>query len=496
MFIVTAKVEAWEEDFPGSRVKWVVGQSREVHDSLVDKFRNNPAAWTVSGGSDSSPMQVTKTVTGGIEYSTNGNTVKTISVRRTPLRVATFGDSTATMAAGNTDLQYFDAPFPASGATVIGPDIAKFCLNHYYPQAYLVGCGGIGGETTTQMLARDTAGASATRRAIADVLNLAPDVVILRGGSINNLATITPGTYDATIATCFAEHVKIINRLLAGGVVVIDEGIYGYSSEAVLYPALARSALLVVDKMIADYAADQKRYDLVYINSGLRDQSTGYYYSGMSYDGVHLSFTGQIRVAKLEAAALARIFGESGGCRFNGQNLISNALFAATSSVGYGTVPTGYSVVATNGAAANAKIEVIDGKPWMTVEITPSAAACSSDIYIPFNASTFGIVANDILGFELDIMVQSMTGNMPPAPTDFFVRNDLYKTAAGRVIATEFTTSLAELDGPIRAHSSIRYRCQEASAALTASSNAYFRYRTDGMTPYKIGISSPRLVKN
>ena len=65
MFIVTAKVEAWEEDFPGSRVKWVVGQSREVHDSLVDKFRNNPAAWTVSGGSDSSPMQVTKTVTGG-----------------------------------------------------------------------------------------------------------------------------------------------------------------------------------------------------------------------------------------------------------------------------------------------------------------------------------------------------------------------------------------------------------------------------------------------
>lgn len=70
MFIVTAKVEAWEEDFPGSRVKWVVGQSREVHDSLVDKFRNNPAAWTVSGGSDSSPMQVTKTVTGLVEVST------------------------------------------------------------------------------------------------------------------------------------------------------------------------------------------------------------------------------------------------------------------------------------------------------------------------------------------------------------------------------------------------------------------------------------------
>lgn len=72
MFIVTAKVEAWEEDFPGSRVKWTVGQSREVHDSLVDKFRNNPAAWTVSGGSDSSPMQVTKTVTGGSTFYSGG----------------------------------------------------------------------------------------------------------------------------------------------------------------------------------------------------------------------------------------------------------------------------------------------------------------------------------------------------------------------------------------------------------------------------------------
>lgn len=67
MYLVTAKVAAWEEDFPGSRVEWKIGQSREVHDSLVSKFRNNPASWTVSGGSDSSPMQATKTLTGGIE---------------------------------------------------------------------------------------------------------------------------------------------------------------------------------------------------------------------------------------------------------------------------------------------------------------------------------------------------------------------------------------------------------------------------------------------
>lgn len=73
MYVATAKVETWEEDFPGSRVKWVVGQSREVHDSLVEKFRNNPAAWTVSGGADASPMLATKTLTGGISVLWSGS---------------------------------------------------------------------------------------------------------------------------------------------------------------------------------------------------------------------------------------------------------------------------------------------------------------------------------------------------------------------------------------------------------------------------------------
>ena len=56
MYIATAKTETWEEDFPGSRVKWIVGQSREIHDSFVEQFRNNPGAWVVSGGSDSAPV--------------------------------------------------------------------------------------------------------------------------------------------------------------------------------------------------------------------------------------------------------------------------------------------------------------------------------------------------------------------------------------------------------------------------------------------------------
>lgn len=69
MYTATAISEAWDEDFPGSRVKWEAGQTREIHDSFVDHFRNNPAAWNVSGGPDSSPLLSSKTLTGGITIS-------------------------------------------------------------------------------------------------------------------------------------------------------------------------------------------------------------------------------------------------------------------------------------------------------------------------------------------------------------------------------------------------------------------------------------------
>lgn len=92
MYIVTAKVAAWEEDFPGSRVEWKIGQSREVHDSLVEKFKRNPSAWTVSGGNDSNPIQVNKTFTGRIRNSIGANGITGVrNIDRAPNVVV--GDS-------------------------------------------------------------------------------------------------------------------------------------------------------------------------------------------------------------------------------------------------------------------------------------------------------------------------------------------------------------------------------------------------------------------
>lgn len=80
MFLVTSKVEAWDEDFPGSRVKWEVGQTREVHDSLVQKFINNPIAWDVSGGESSSPVVASKTTTGRVKVMSGGDEIATSEI--------------------------------------------------------------------------------------------------------------------------------------------------------------------------------------------------------------------------------------------------------------------------------------------------------------------------------------------------------------------------------------------------------------------------------
>jgi len=128
-------------------------------------------------------MVVTDPLTGGMAGITgpDGKLYSVGGQRTTPLRVATFGDSTAN-AGGVRSVTNQDTAQAVNanwGATFSGGLTSdRYALDRAYPQAYLVINGGITGQSTTQMLARDTLGASITRRAITDVINAAPDVVL------------------------------------------------------------------------------------------------------------------------------------------------------------------------------------------------------------------------------------------------------------------------------------------------------------------------------
>lgn len=416
--------------------------------------------------------------------------------RTAHVRVATFGDSTGNLGSGNTDYGFLTAPFPASGATSLSGEWAKFGVHQYYPPARIVGNGGISGETTTQMLARDTAAYSATRKAITDILNLSPDVVLLRAGSINDLAgTVTPANIDSVVAATYANHVEIIERLLSGGVYVIDEGIFGYSGAAA-NPGTVRAALVRLNSMYKTYAETSGRaISYLDLTDVVRD-ADGNYLPNVSTDGTHLNMLGGELLSELEGDVLRALFGYPSAITYPGTNLITNPMLATTTDQAWGKVATGYNLVPTNASRANAKVETINGIRMQTTEFTPTAAGASVTAYLPFDPTTIGIVANDIFGMELYWMIEALDGGVAPTPTSIYVRGDIYKNGAGRVVFEDRSSILAPFAKKREMrHSAMRIQIQEPSANLTTGSIFVFLFTTNDMRPFKLGVGGARFVK-
>lgn len=422
-------------------------------------------------------------------------------IRTTPLRVATFGDSTANFngMAGH-DNSILTAAFPATGFASISMAADKINITQQYSLAYLVGNGGINGQTTTQMLARDTLAASSTRRSISDIIDLKPDVILLRGGSINDITAVTSGTVAATVTSTYNNHIQIIQRFLSAGIPVVDSGIYGYSAGAAADPVSTRSALLQLNTLFASYAATMPGRVIFIPWTGVVSDGTGAYLTNTSTDGIHLNIQGAILAGKQEAIALTSLFGKSIARRFTGPNVVTNSTFAATTTSAMGTVANGLSIY--GGAAAtmaNAKIEVIDGRIFQTIEVTITAAGSFPTIQVPYNPNTMGIAINDIYGFEYDFYVAGLSNTPPPLSAGSVQgRMVAYKTSAGQVIVDALTSSAQSpiTDNVYMGHCTIGpFQFQEPSANLTTAGDFLFLYGTSTLGTYKIGMSMPRIVK-
>lgn len=421
------------------------------------------------------------------------------------VRVATLGDSTANLGPAdnlwNTDT--YGAAFPGSGATLINVGGNKWALPFHYPRVKMVANGGISGQTTTAMLARDTNSGSTTRKAITDVLAAYPHVVLYRGGSINDLLTLTSGTVAATVAATYANHVEIINRLLSGCDYVIDEGIYGYTDGVNTVTSLTatRSALTQLNALFKTFAATLpgRVYFRDPVQLGLSD-ATGAYLTDVSNDGTHLSWYGAQIQARDEASLLSGLFGPSTGPRFDGPNIITNPVMASTGSQSYGTVAVGYGVTISNSTRANAKVETIGGKKFQTVEITATSTSAAGSITMPYDPTAMGISVGDIYGFEYDAMIDGVTNNFTPTITGISGRVDTTKTSNGRVVLDFLSPSSFPVksmpNGQFRMHVVIGpLKYTEASAALSNVSVFTFTVTTDDQVTWKMGVANPRIVK-
>lgn len=425
-------------------------------------------------------------------------------LRATPLRVATFGDSTASLGtsqgANEMDGTVFSAPFPASGTTILKFDADKWAAGESYPVAWPVFNGGIIGETTTQMIARDAAVASATRKAIADAINASPDVVIVRAGSINDLLGMTAANTQADIDGVYNRHIEIITKLMMTRVAVIDEGFYGYSPASGTAADLTfrRAAVVQLNARYKAFAAtypDQVRFvDWV----GVLTTADGNYLPGVyESSGVHLNKYGAQLAGEVEANIFKELYGSTVGNRFFGPNLIANALMANTSSAAYGTYATGFTVGVSGATRQNAKIEIIDGQTYQTAEYVVTAASQYGTIYIPFTPASMGIAVNDVYGFEVDLYIENMSGGVIPAPNNQGFNVDITKTAAGTISVQLFSagyTVPANGGNVVKAHVAMPFKFTEASAAI-ASGDCFMKWGTNTLGTYKLGISNPRIVK-
>jgi hypothetical protein len=431
---------------------------------------------------------------------------RSAKLRTEPLRVATFGDSTSDTNSSIHDMSVVSCTFASPTTYSISPE--KFLLPTFYSQAYLVGNGGIGGQTAAQMIARDGLSSATTRKAIADIIALRPDVVLLRGGSINDfVATTGDAGFTAQIATTYENHLEVIHRFISAGITVIDSGLYGYSGTTWADATRTRAAIVTLNGMWSSYAATLPGNKYRFLSwTGILADSSGAFLTNCaladSLVGVHLSLWGQYLASQQEAAAIESLFGASSGPRYAGTNLLKSA---STASYGgnsttfanvSGGIPTGLSWGYSNSTSQAYAIEILSGKKWATFTNTPSAVNANSSPYFDLDLANFAPAVGDVYGLEFDLRLTSASGGAPPDIGACYSRIIMTKTSGGTISVNAHQISYQAPFGGAYQAKVIFPPFRFPADTTTFSSVEFMAQITNATTtPLKVWISSPRMVK-
>lgn len=448
------------------------------------------------------------------------------------LRVAVVGDSTADTGSlkigasktlsNTTDQETVTAALadaPVSGFKI---SMSQLALYQFYPAARLVANCGISGQTTTQVLDRETATESTTRRAMSDMLSTSPDVAILRIG-INDIFAFTPATSQATIDAVHTKRMDIIYRLVSMGVRVLVEGIYGYDATSGTPPTAAnlaavRAVILYLNRRAAEDCANIGiDWCRVLETSGVTHDGTGAFLPGFSgsNDGTHLSFYGQRVLGAAEAAILRQWFGPSVQNVYRGANLLNvpgtvNSRATFPDSLATAGVPYGFSsaiIGPANGVAiSNAAIVNRNNRRWWTIDTsaaTGTAPVVSMQLGGFNSAATYPVafIAGQTYGVEFEWFIETQDGSPMPANTSFL----------GKLVFTNGTDTLTYFNIASRTStvttsgSASRWAgkmvfnpitLSDGSGTLTASSLLAFQTLvTFPGTALRIGIAGVNIVK-
>lgn len=282
---------------------------------------------------------------------------------------------------------------------------------------------GVSGETTTQMIAREAAGSSATRKAIADIVTTGAQYAVNSFG-INDIKEIAGGAaqsaIDTVVFTLVSNASTLLKKQRANGIFPITTSLFGYregaatASEIATRQVAVKQANTALSALINGAGGELGSYVDVY---SLVADSVGAWRAGLDQgDGLHPGANGcAIIYAKVidEILACAGVTALPKFAFGQQSNLFTNPDFSASAA---GTA-TGLNIYTAAGTCTLAK-SIVDwrGQTWQEVIVTPTAldgngnAGVEIDITIPNTA----IALNDVLGGEVSVYVDDGAGNAPP----------------------------------------------------------------------------------
>ena len=185
-------------------------------------------------GPDNSPVPVTgvvNEVTGRISLSAGGQSIglePLLYPANGQIKWGSYGDSIANLSSyANFDLRQITT---AAGFSVerMGSWIGTLSNGLFRLTANF----GVSGEATTAMLARESAGASATRKSIVDAASTGAQFLVNSFG-INDIQTLASGasqaTIDGVVNTALANIIAILKKQKANGIWPITHSLLGYN---------------------------------------------------------------------------------------------------------------------------------------------------------------------------------------------------------------------------------------------------------------------------
>lgn len=421
--------------------------------------------------------------------------------------VATFGDSIANISSyANFDLRQI-----SGGAFSSNPDRMGVALMRLSNGALRVSANcGVSGDTTTQMLARDAAGASATRKALTDAMTIGCRHIVISAG-INDLQNpALPGgssasTIASTVSASVSRMTQVLRRAVSMGMIPHLPALLGYRYDATNGTSGGTNTLANVQTTQAAIALWNSQMSAVVQAAGgalgywydsfrpLIVDSSGAWFTGMDQgDGLHPS-ENATNIIYAEVArnilALENVSGVSPFAYPQGVNLFANADFSA-SSAGVATGVNPYVAVGT-GTLSN-QIITWRGQQWQESVLTPTGLDGNGNVSVQMDLTYSAPTTGDVLGGEISIYIDDGAGN--PAPifqylarmrcnANFADCPNFNPTISPKVLRTTV------IDGRYVPNPIV------APAAVTTSVISVMALTNQLLTPIRLRIARPRVVK-